>query len=248
MKWFYGMRLDKGWVAVSLGTSDTAFLWLSEPTVVLDGHVLCNPVDKDSYMALLCFKNGSLTRERIRNNCAEGSWDIFNQLLNSTPRGNFGNMGLYFDAQEILPFLQGDYRFTKTTRVCKFTSLEVEVRAVIEGQFIAQRAYAEDFGFKIGKDTKILATGGASENKALLQVLADVFNSPVYVQEAANSAMLGAAYNAKLGLLSKTTSHSEVTSCLPEPELACEPYSDAADIYGPMVERYRSIIHHLLNN
>lgn len=60
-------------------------------------------------------------------------------------------MGLYFDEQEIIPFLTGDYRFNKAgERVTKFTSLEVEVRALIEGQFIAKRAYAEDIGFKIG--------------------------------------------------------------------------------------------------
>ncbi|KAJ8976961.1 hypothetical protein NQ317_010158 [Molorchus minor] len=243
-----GMRLHEGWVAVSLGTSDTVFLWLPEPKLVLDGHVLCNPVDQDAYMALLCFKNGSLTRERIRNRCSEGSWDIFVQLLNSTPRGNFGNIGLYYDAHEILPFLQGDYRFNKSGPVSKFTSLEVEVRAVIEGQFIAKRAYAEDFGFRVGHGSKILATGGASENKAILQVLADVFNSPVYVQEAANSAMLGAAYQAKHGLLGKGSHYTEVTACLPEPQLACEPYSDAEDIYSPMVQRYRNIIGDLLKN
>jgi sugar (pentulose or hexulose) kinase len=32
----------------------------------------------------------------------------------------------------------------------------------------------------VGKDTRILATGGASNNLAILQVLADVFNSSVY--------------------------------------------------------------------
>lgn len=41
------------------------------------------------------FKNGSLTRERIRDVCAEGSWKLFNELLNSTPRGNFGNIGKF---------------------------------------------------------------------------------------------------------------------------------------------------------
>lgn len=156
MHFFKGMRLLDGWIAVSLGTSDTAFLWLTEPKVVLDGHVLCNPIDKEAYMALLCFKNGSLTRERIRDSCANGSWDIFNQLLESTPRGNFGNMALYYDVQEILPFLKGDFRYNKTQRVTKFTSLEVEVRACVEGQFIAKRAYAEDFGFKVGKTKMIL--------------------------------------------------------------------------------------------
>lgn len=129
------------------------------------------------------FKNGSLTRERIRNSCAEGSWNIFNQLLDSTPRGNFGNIGLYYDIQEIIPSISGDHRYNKAgEKITKFTSLEVEVRAVIEGQFIAKRAHAEEFGFKIDKNTKILATGGASQNKLILQVLSDVFNAPVFIQ------------------------------------------------------------------
>lgn len=66
-------------------------------------------------------------------------------------------MGLYYDQQEILPFLQGDYRYNKAGSVSKFTSLEVEVRAAVEGQFIRQRAYAEDFGFKVGKKIRKFA-------------------------------------------------------------------------------------------
>lgn len=56
----------------------------------------------------------------------------------------------------------------------------MEVRAVIEGQFIAKRAYAEDMGVVFDKNTKIMATGGASVNNSILQVMADVFNAPVY--------------------------------------------------------------------
>lgn len=47
---------------------------------------------------------------------------------------------------------------------------------------IARRAHAEDIGFTLGKNTKILATGGASKNKSILQIIADVFNAPVYTQ------------------------------------------------------------------
>lgn len=47
------MRLHEGWEMVSLGTSDTVVLWLKEPKVVLNGHVLCNPLDENAYMALL---------------------------------------------------------------------------------------------------------------------------------------------------------------------------------------------------
>lgn len=49
------MRLNEGWVAISLGTSDTLFLWLKDTKVVLHGHILGNPVDSDAYMALLWY-------------------------------------------------------------------------------------------------------------------------------------------------------------------------------------------------
>ncbi|PNF32174.1 hypothetical protein B7P43_G00701 [Cryptotermes secundus] len=176
-----GMRLKTGDIAVSLGTSDTLFLSLRQPKLILEGHILSSPIDKDGYMALLCFKNGSLTRERIRDSCVEGSWKLFNELLNSTPRGNFGNMGVYYDIQEIIPSVKGDYRVNKANvQLSKFNSKEIEVRALIEGQFLGKRAYAEDLGVSLGENTRIFATGGASNNSAILQVLADVFNSPVY--------------------------------------------------------------------
>lgn len=38
---------------ISLGTSDTLFLWLKEPMPALEGHIFCNPVDPQHYMALL---------------------------------------------------------------------------------------------------------------------------------------------------------------------------------------------------
>lgn len=103
---FAALGLDSNDIAVSLGTSDTLFFSLdSLPTEGLgEGHIFANPLSsKDKFMALLCFKNGSLTRERIKRDAAEGSWEIFKELLNSTPRGNFGNIGIYYDLWEIIP-------------------------------------------------------------------------------------------------------------------------------------------------
>ncbi|CAL7933877.1 unnamed protein product [Xylocopa violacea] len=243
-----GMRLKEGDIACSLGTSDTLFLWLNKPKTALDGHIFCNPLADKAYMALLVFKNGSLTRERIRDSAAQGSWQIFNELLESTPRGNFGNLGLYFDAQEILPFVIGDHRFNKANEeISRYSSKEVEVRALIEGQFVAKRAHAEDFGLVVGPNTRIIATGGASTNKAILQVLSDVFNSPVYILEMANSAVMGAVYQAKHVLLRNECNFDEITRCLPEPTLACRPYNDADSIYKSMVVRYRRIVEQIKN-
>ncbi|XP_071517500.1 xylulose kinase-like [Panulirus ornatus] len=239
-----GMCLERGDVAVSLGTSDTLFLWLDTPRPQLEGNVLVNPVDSSAYMALLCFKNGSLTRERIRNESADGSWDIFNQLLDMTPRGNFGNIGIYYDMREITPDLEGVYRYNKSDEsVSRFTSREVEVRALIEGQFVAKRAYAEKLGFNTGSGTRVLATGGASSNKSLLQVLADVFNTPVYTMEIANSACLGCAYRAKHGL--QGGQYQDVIK-RQDFKLACKPNSDADKVYTPLVERFYHIESSLL--
>ena len=194
-----GMGLRKDDVAVSLGTSDTIFLRLSNPKPALDGHILCNPLDQESYMALICFKNGSRTRERIRDECSEGDWALFNELLESTPRGNFGNVGFYFDYREIYPLIAGDFRFNKYDTEVKSFSKEVEVRALIEGQFLRLRVHAENLGYTIGPNTRILATGGASANTAIVQALADVFNAPVILQTRPNSACLGGAFLAKYG-------------------------------------------------
>lgn len=60
--------------------------------------------------------------------------------------------GLYYDTQEIIPFVKGDYRRNKANvEVPRFSGKEIEVRAVVEGQFLAKRAHAEDLGFTLSK-------------------------------------------------------------------------------------------------
>jgi len=241
-----GLAMREGDIGLSLGTSDTVFVWLSEPEPQLTGHVWPNPVDEDAFMALLCYKNGSLTRERVRDTCAESSWSMFDKLLNSTTRGNYGNIGMYFDHPEIVPDgLLGDFRFNKSDdAVSRFASNETEVRALVEGQLLAKRLHAEKIGFKITADTRILVTGGASVNLAILQVVADVFNAKVFTQSAANSAAMGGAYRAVYLAGGGTSSgpFAQVTGSIADSaELKASPSKDAAAVYGPMLERFKKL-------
>lgn len=100
-----------------------------------------------------------MTRERICGEAAEGSWELFSQLLDSTPRGNFGNVGMYFDNPEITPPLaHGDFRFNRSDeRVSRFASVEAEVRALVEGQFMAKKLHAEHLGFTMGERISFLS-------------------------------------------------------------------------------------------
>ncbi|XP_077996562.1 xylulose kinase-like [Glandiceps talaboti] len=235
-----GMTLQEGDIAVSLGTSDTLFLWLQHPKPALEGHIFANPVSGSDYMALLCFKNGSLTRENIRNSCADGSWEKFEKSLKSTPRGNHGDIGIYFDVQEITPSAVGFHRFNASGQKVPAFPKDTEIRALIEGQFMAKRVHAENLGYSIGTAERVLATGGASANLTILQVLSDVFNTPVYVQDTANSACLGCAYRAKHGLLGGSkTPFNDVVAMAPAYKLAVKPSPDAEEIYTPLAARYK---------
>lgn len=103
-----GLTLSNpGDLAISLGTSDTVFGITDAPEPSVDGNILPNPVDPKTYMVMLCYKNGSLTREEIRNHYAERSWDVFNKLLEQTDPLNGGKLGFYYQEHEILPPLPG---------------------------------------------------------------------------------------------------------------------------------------------
>ncbi|XP_048872322.1 xylulose kinase [Brienomyrus brachyistius] len=237
-----GMRLQEGDMAVSLGTSDTLFLWIKEPKPTVEGHVFCNPVESCAFMALICFKNGSLTRQRVRDESAGGSWDAFSEALRSTSMGNDGNIGIYFDVMEITPPAVGVHRFNKDmSRVASF-SKQVEIRALVEGQFMAKRVHAEKLGYTIVPGTKVLATGGASSNNDIVQVLADVFNAPVYTIDTANSACLGSAYRAKHGIDAKWgVSFADAVQHAQEPKLVATPDPGAEQIFRPLLKRYAEL-------
>lgn len=195
-----GLR-EPGDVAISLGTSDTMFGITATPTPGVEGHIFVNPVAPSSYMAMLCYKNGSLTRERVRNEAAGGSWDAFNAMLAAQPAGNGGHVGFFIDQPEITPGIPkaGVRRFGPDGKrlPSSFPSPAHEVRAVVEGQFMSLRAHGESVG--LTSPRKVIATGGASGNPAITQVLSDVFGVPVYVAAQTDSASLGAAYRALHG-------------------------------------------------
>ncbi|KAK9110912.1 hypothetical protein Scep_018431 [Stephania cephalantha] len=201
-----------GDLAISLGTSDTVFGISSEHVPRLEGHVFPNPVDTKGYMVMLVYKNGSLTREDVRNRFAGQSWDQFNKFLETTTPLNGGKLGFYYKEHEILPPLPvGFHRYVienfngetlngvKERQVEEFDAPS-EVRAVIEGNFLSMRAHAERFGMP-SPPKRIIATGGASANQSILKCVASIFGCDVYTVQRPDSASLGAALRAAHGWL-----------------------------------------------
>lgn len=145
-------------------------------------------------------------------------------------------------------------RFLMWNVVHRFAAPQTEIRALVEGQMLHHKAVAGDMGFSFGENTRILATGGASANRTILQVMADVFNAPVYIQKTTEAALLGAAFRAKYALFYDEqrahTAELEVeTYCEHIGRLRphhmqriCDPSPDCEQLYGPMLERYREMV------
>uniref|UniRef100_A0A8C2Z2J6 Xylulose kinase n=1 Tax=Cyclopterus lumpus TaxID=8103 RepID=A0A8C2Z2J6_CYCLU len=190
-----------------------------------------SPLSPLCYSVCVCvcvFKNGSLTRERIRNKSTGGSWELFSVALRDTPLGNNGHMGFYFDSVEITPPAVGVHLFDPEDNKVSSLSPQVEVRALVEGQFLSRRLHAERLGYSIIPGTRVMATGGASSNKDILQVLSDVFNAPVYSIDLCSSACLGSAYRALHGLVSESAvSFFDVVKKAPEAQLVTTPHPAA---------------------
>ena len=246
-----GLRLQKpGDIAISLGTSYTVFGFLrdAQPSAT-EGHVFVNPVDPSAYMAMVCYKNGALVRNRIRDAAAEGSWDTFSALVDSSPIGNNGNIGFYLFDPEITPPVHktGVRRFDGNGDPVDAFDPATECRAVAEGQCLSMRLHGSNIGFS---PKRILATGGASVDQELLRIISNVFGVPVYVATKSDSASLGAAYRALHGWCcvreERFVAFGDALGGDPPLVCAMQPDLAAKACYDTLVQRYASLEEQLI--
>jgi len=194
-----GLKLDNGDIAISLGTSSTVFGPLLNPVPSPDeGNIMCNPIDVNGYMAMICYKNGALARELIRDQYANKSWETFSNYLTQSPAGNNGYIGFFFPEQEIIPAVKGSYYFNeKEELIQSLPDPKRYVRAIVESQLLSMYVHSQNIGLKVTQG--VLVTGGSAKNQEILQVISDVFGVPVFTGTQNNSASLGAAYKAVHG-------------------------------------------------
>ena len=176
--------------AISLGTSDTYFGYMAElsETKRETGHIFGTA--DGNYMFLICFKNGSLAREKVKRN-HRLTWNDFSRILAETQPGNQGRIMLPYFFPEITPKVL-------EPGVKRFGGLDsddamAEVRAITEAQAMAMFIHSDWTGFR---PQTILVTGGGSENIGMLKVISHVYGAEVRTLEVKNSAALGAAVRA----------------------------------------------------
>jgi xylulokinase len=240
-----GVGLVKaGQIAISLGTSDTLFGFLPELRIdpAGEGHVFGAPTGH--YMSLICFKNGSLAREKVRDRFGL-DWAAFNAALDAAPAGNRGRVLLPWFDPEITPaVLEPGAR-------CYGLSWDdpgAVVRAVVEGQLASMALHSRWMDVRT---QTIYATGGAAANRSLLAVMADLFGATVYPSRVPQTAALGAAlraWHADLSAEGRPCAWEDIVAGVTAPALEdrIDPHPDRQELYTSFVELYRACEDHAL--
>lgn len=222
---------------ISLGTSDTVFG--RQESVRTDpsgaGHVFGHPLG--GTMALQCFVNGSLAREKIRE-ALRMDWSTFERAIEDRPVGNDGYYLLPFFEPEISPKLPPTGVVAIGSKTMDWRHDKASARACIEGQALNMRLQSAWMG---PLPERIYLTGGASQNRAIAQIVANVFGAPVHRVETPESVALGGAVRAGLavGATSIEAYREHIQS---EADNSVRPEPGAALIYETALEQVREVL------
>lgn len=222
---------EPGTAVISLGTSDTMFVAMREPRTDPRGygHVFGNPAG--GFMSLICFANGSLAREAVAG-LAGLSWVEFERgILEGSQAGNSGQAMLpYFFPEmtprllEPLPMLQ----LEGSAEFCAFRAPAANARAIVEAQALTMQHHSDWIG---ERPQRLRVTGGASKNRGILQVLADVFDAEIETLAVANASAQGAALRAAQAIEGLPFARLYARFVVPDPEVRVESRGPAVLAY-----------------
>ncbi|KAI4096530.1 MAG: hypothetical protein LQ344_001038 [Seirophora lacunosa] len=187
---------------VSLGTSTTFLMntphYRPNPAV----HFMNHPTSA-GYMFMLCYKNGGLAREQVRDSLppppnSSNRWQTFNDVATSTPPigqtfdlASDMRVGLFFPRPEIVPNVRaGTWRFiykpkTNTLVPADDTTWhqpQDDARAIVESQFLSLRLRSRDLvesptgpnEHLPPQPRRIYLVGGGSRNAAIAKIAGEV--------------------------------------------------------------------------
>lgn len=209
-----------GKIVISLGTSYTLFAAMDQPRTDPDGygHVFGNPCG--NFMSLICFHNGALCSERLKNSLGL-SWEEFDQHASVPPTS---------DSQPSLPFFEAEITPLAPAAPQDATT----IRSLLDGQFLNMLARSQWMGTV---PNSIYVTGGTSQSHGVCQTIANIFNANVQRMETNASAALGAAMRA-----GHATGYSlealEASFTQPMQDSLVTPDANAVAIYQRMAPRF----------
>lgn len=146
------LPVEQNDVLVSLGTSTTVLLVTELFNPSSQYHLFKHPTMKNAYMGMICYCNGALARENVRNavnkkyDLEKESWDKFDEILDASE--DFDNkLGIYFPLGEIVPNASAQFKRSELlsngeVKDVKEFDCEEDVTSIVESQTISCRLRA----------------------------------------------------------------------------------------------------------
>jgi xylulokinase len=180
-----------GVCTASLGTSGTVYSYFDEPFIDPEGEIAAFCDSTGGWLPLLCTMNVTNTTERFKAMHGLSNKEL-EGLASRAPAGADGLIFLPFIDGErvpVLPHSSGVF-FGLDKRTFNASHL---ARAVMEGT-ILNLGYGFSRMRALGLNpVEIRATGGGSKSRLWLQIVADVFKTPVVILAEQEAAAHGAA-------------------------------------------------------
>lgn len=234
---------------LSLGTSTTLLISIPPsdefPKRTVTSHLLAHPTTPGGSIAMLCYKNGALAREYIKDHYASHHWTTFNELVSSTPAGNDGYIGFYFPLYEIIPQnVVGDFFFFNGKPVSSFEDPKYHPRAILESQLLSIKSRIISI---LPTDShplhRLLLTGGSSANLVIRQMAADILNLDTYVAASKEGGSVGGAILAQYAWWKRQGNKGSMEEMRASHDgdftLVAKPNPDNADLYEEIIPLYR---------
>ncbi|KAH3674910.1 hypothetical protein WICPIJ_009419 [Wickerhamomyces pijperi] len=144
------LPLQKDDLLISLGTSTTVLLVTETYRPSSSYHVFIHPTIPNAYMGMICYCNGALAREKVRDlvnaKYHSSSWDKFNQIL-SDSEGFDDQLGVYLPLGEIVPnkkqqTIRGKLTGKNQLELVDSWDIDADVSSIVESQALSCRARA----------------------------------------------------------------------------------------------------------
>jgi xylulokinase len=232
-----------GVCTLSLGTSGTVYSHFDRPFVDPEGEIAAFCDSTGGWLPLLCTMNVTNTTEIVK-----ALFRLDNAKLERLARRTEpGADGLLF-----LPFVDGERVPPLPSSSAVFFGLDRKtfdaphiVRSVMEGT-VLNLGYGFARMRELGlKPAEVRAIGGGAKSRLWLQVVADVFGTPVVALRETEAAAYGAAlqsvWNWSLAKGEKTGITEIAAKWVAKDKLAAEPNSWNSALYAGLQDRFNAL-------
>jgi xylulokinase len=236
-------NVKPGLCTLSLGTSGTISSYFAEPCVDPQGEIASMCDSTGGWLPLLCTMNVTNTTEYLKDLLKISNEDL-EDLGSKAPAGSERLMFLPFIDGERVPVLpHANGVFFGLTRI-NFNAPHM-VRAVMEGTILNL-----GYGFSCMKSlglipSEIRATGGGSKSKLWLQIVANIFKTPVHTLKEEEGAALGAAIQSTWNYFwnqgNKVKIEDLTKKMVKMEDVVVEPRPETFTLYDELQDRFNSL-------